>query len=492
MVSTVTVDPTGTVALPGDRWRASPMQPGAEFVGIAGAGKMPPGGHCCWRASVWILFALTLGIGSAATAHAQTRQPPPSSVRCPSPANPRTLYFECIGHPFDALEETLTKDWAGFRTELRRLGITPIASYTTQLMGNPSGGQSQGFTYSGTLQAAIHWDLDTLLRLPGLLFNVGAAWSTGKNLSAEHIGNILTVQSAYTSPGDRSNTLTLGEMYVQQHLLHNSLLIAAGRLAPASTFATLPVLTQYVNGGINAVPGALSINDATFTSSPPGVEWGAQAVYTITPVWQVAAGVFNTNQSAAGGGQGGLNFAFQQGNRGVLSVVQGNYLFNHAPGDLGLPGQFSLGGFYDSNRLSSLSTPNTTESGTYSIYGMFQQMVYRDGGASSQQGLTVWGEIVLAPKARVNTLPYFVGGGLSYQGLLPGRDSDIASVGVIAGTFSHFIPQTTAETVIEANYQLTVNRWLAVTPAMQYIIRPSGRSAIGNALVVGTQLAMNF
>jgi porin len=451
-----------------------------------------PCGHRFWRASMLLLLALTLGGGIAAAAHAQTRQPPPSAVRCPSPANPRKLYFECVGQPFDALEETLTKDWAGLRTELRRLGITPTASYTTQLMGNPSGGQSQGLTYSGTLQTAINWDLDTLLRLPGLLFNVGASWSTGKNLSADDIGNSFTVQSAYTAPGDGTNNLTLGEMYVQQQLLHNSLILAAGRLVPETTFATMPVLTQYVNAGINPAPGALGINDATFTGYPPGVEWGVQAIYNITPRLQMAAGVFNTNQSAAGGEQGGLNFALQQGNRGVLSVVQFNYLANHAPGDSGMPGQVTLGGFYDSNRFSSLSQPNATESGTYSLYGMFQQMVYRAGGASSQQGLTVWGEAALAPKSRVNPMPYFVGGGVSYQGLLPGRSSDIASVGIICGTFSHFIPQTTAETVIEANYQITVNRWLSVTPDLQYIIRPSGSSAISNAFVLGVQLAMNL
>ena len=186
----------------------------------------------------------------------------------------------------------------------------------------------------------------------------------------------------------------------------------------------------------------------------------------------MVAGVFNTNQSAAGGGQGGLNFALQQGNRGVLSVVQFNYLANHAPGDSGMPGQFTLGGFYDSNRFSSLSQPNATESGTYSLYGMFQQMVYRAGGASSQQGLTVWGEVAFAPKSRVNPMPYFVGGGVSYQGLLPGRGSDIASAGVIAGIFSHVIPRTTAETVLEANYQIS-----SVVPSRLICSTSSGRAA---------------
>ena len=172
-------------------------------------------------------------------------------------------------------------------------------------MGNPSGGQSRGFTYSGTLQASIFWDLDKLLGIPGLSFDIGAAWSTGKNLSADYIGNSFTVQSAYTAPGNGTNNLTLGQMYLQQQLFDNSLMIAAGRLAPDNTFATMPVFNNYLNGGINAVPGALSINDATFTGYPPGVEWGAQAIYNITPTFQLAGGVFNTNQSSAGAGRAG-------------------------------------------------------------------------------------------------------------------------------------------------------------------------------------------
>jgi porin len=75
---------------------------------------------------------------------------------------------------------------------------------------------------------------------------------------------------------------------------------------------------------------------------------------------------------------------------------------------------------------------------------------------------------------------------------VPGRGSDIVSAGIICGLFSHAIPRTPAETVLEANYQITVTRWLSVTPDLQYIIRPSGSSAISNALVLGVQLAMNL
>jgi porin len=449
-----------------------------------------PGGHGLWRIIKVMLFALSLSIGIFATTHGQTN--PPSSVRCPSPADPYKSQFECAGGSFDFIDETMTKDWAGLRTDLNRLGITPTASFTMQLMGNPSGGQSRGFTYAGTLQASIFWDLEKLLRLPGLSFDIGGAWSTGKDLSTDYIGNSFTVQSAYTARNNGTNNLTLGQVYLQQRLLDDSLVIAAGRLASANTFATMPVFNNYLNGAINAVPGALSINDATFTAYPPGVEWGAQAIYNITPAFQLAGGVFNTNQSSALGRKGGLNFALQQGNRGVLSVIQLNYFFNHAPGDAGLPGQYSLGGSYDSNAFTDLNNPNSTKSGTYSIHGMFQQMVYRDGGAGSQKGLTVWWETALAPKSTVSTLPYFVGGGLSYQGIIPRRDNDIASAAVIYGSFSRYIPRTTAETVIEVNYQITLNGWLAITPDLQYVIRPGGSSAIKNALVLGTQLAIVF
>jgi carbohydrate-selective porin OprB len=119
-------------------------------------------------------------------------------------------------------------------------------------------------------------------------------------------------------------------------------------------------------------------------------------------------------------------------------------------------------------------------------------MVYRDGDASSTKGLTVWGEAAIAPTASVNPMPYFVGAGVSYQGLIAGRDNDIVAVGGIHGIFSQHIPHTTAETVLEANYQITIYRWLSITPDMQYIIRPSGSSAISNAFVIGTQVAMNF
>jgi porin len=442
----------------------------------------------CRMVVVLVIPSLLLGISQAASG--QKNQP--SSVRCRSVANPYRLPHECTGRAFDFEQETFTRDWAGLRTYLDELGIKPTVSYTTQPLGNPSGGQSQGFTYAATLQGSLVVDLSKFTGVPGLSSHALAAWSTGRNLSADYIGNIFTVQSTYSSPNNGSSNLTIGEFYLQQKLSEDSIILAAGRLAPQSTFATMPVLNQYVNGAINPIPGHLAINDFSFTGYPPGAEWGAQGIFNITPRFQIAAGAFNTNPNSAGGGAGGADFALQQGNRGALSVAQVNYFFNHASADTGLPGQYAVGVFYDNNTFTSLRNVNANQKGMYSIYGQFQQMVHRDGDAESHQGMTIWALTAISPKASVNEMPYLAGAGLSYEGLFHNRTSDIASAAVISGVFSRFIPHTTAETAIEVNYQITFTKWFSITPDLQYVIRPAGRTAIGNAFLLGAQTSIVF
>jgi porin len=410
-------------------------------------------------------------------------------LRCPTPANPRGMHAECVGQPFD-FADTLSRGVAGVRSELSLLGITPTASYTAQLMGNPTGGQSTGVTYAGTFELLLHWDVAKLLPVSGLSLTLGAAWSTGRSLSADEIGNIFAVQSAYTAPPGETNTVTLGLMYLQQRLLDDRLMLAAGRLAPAETFATMPVLNNYLNGGINATPGSLTNNIPSFTAYPPGVQWGAQGLYYLTPAVQVAAGVFNASVESAAGAKNGTDFSLGGHGTGVLSMVQATYLFNH--GDVGLPGLYALGGLYDSSRFNRLADPDRTENGNASLYALFQQMVYLEGERQGLRGLTLWGEVAVAPRSSVSPLPLFAGGGLSYLGLVPGRRDDVASLGVIYGRLSRDLPGTSGETVIEANYQLALTGGLAITPDLQYIIRPGGVRAVSNALVLGVQVTLSF
>jgi len=280
-------------------------------------------------------------------------------------------------------------------------------------------------------------------------------------------------------------------MYFQEDLFDGALSIAAGRLAPANLFATLPVFSYYLSGGVNPIPGSLLYNDPAFAQSPPGVQWGAHIVYDPIVPLQIALGVYNTNPFSANGANHGVDFSLQQGNSGVLTVFQLNYRLNQAKTDTGLPGEYAIGGFYDTNRFSTLNSPGTV-SGNYAVYAMFQQMVYRDGAPGSKRGLTVWGELALSPRQSASLIPYLVAGGLSYRGLVPSRGRDVASLGVVSGIISRHVPDASAETVVEANYQATLPYGILITPDVQYVIKPSGSSRIKNALVLGLQLAVSF
>ncbi len=410
------------------------------------------------------------------------------SHRCPPGAVVHVINWRCIGEPFKPVSDKFSRDLARFRTFLNSIGITPLVSYTAQLMGNPTGGLAQGYTYGGALNGVVAWDLDKLFGVPGLSFVVGGAWSTGRSLSTEDIGNLFFVQSAFSGTGE----VSLQQMYFQQQFFDGSLAIAAGRLAPGNTFATLPVFNYYLSGGINPIPGSLVYNDPSFTQSPPGAEWGAQIVYDPIVPLELSLGIYSTDPLAAVGGEHGVHFSLQQGNSGVLMVFQVNYRLNQAKADTGLPGEYAIGGFYDTNTFTSLSPPPRTVSGNYAVYAMFQQMVYRDGPPRSKRGLTVWGEVAVSPRQSASLIPYLLAGGLSYRGLVSARELDVASVGVVSGIISRHIPKASAETVLEANYQATLPFGFSITPDVQYVIRPSGSSRIKNALVLGLQLAASF
>jgi porin len=45
---------------------------------------------------------------------------------------------------------------------------------------------------------------------------------------------------------------------------------------------------------------------------------------------------------------------------------------------------------------------------------------------------------------------------------------------------------------LEWTYALVVTPWLTIQPDIQYIVRPSGKSSVSNALVVGVQLSLQF
>jgi porin len=401
-------------------------------------------------------------------------------LKCSNPANPNIRRFGCKDEEHN-WDETLTKGWDGVRDKIRDLGITPSGSYYSALQTNVTGGPHQIWGYVGLLTTALDVDFEKLLKIPGMSLYFSDLWGTGSNLTA-NLGSVFPLNPNYAVG------VHLGEIYLQEKFLHRSLTIAAGRLGASYTFASLPVFNNYVSGAVDSTPESLVANDLSFVGPPPGLEWGAQAIYNVTPAVQVAAGVFNTNTNSANNGN---VFVLQQGNKGALVTAQVSYLFNQSANDKGMPGQYTAGFFEDNNAFATLPLRNLSSTGNSGVFILGQQMVYRPEGADTTEGLTVWAAGTYSAKQLVSSMPLFGGAGFSYQGLIKQRKSDISSVAWIYGKTSNFIPAATAAKMLEANYQWQPARYITVIPDFQYIWRPTGTSGPGSA-VFGVQVNLTF
>lgn len=440
----------------------------------------------------------TTGGGQATTGAAAAPQTPASSppappaaatpakpdrMVCKHSANPHRRHTGCKDHDFD-WDETLSGTWNGVRSKMRELGISPTMSYTGVLQTNATGQTPQVWSYAGQLVGGLNVDFEKLLKVKGMSVYVGGSWGTGSNLSGS-LHNLFPVNSLYAP------SYYLGEMYLQQTFLSNNLTLLGGRIAASNTFATLPVFANYVNYGLNPNPYPLGGNDITFFGPPTGTEWGAQATYNITPVLQVAAGMFNTNLNAANGQNHGTDWTLQQGNKGALVVAEVSYYPHQIAQDQGKQGEYTVGFITDNNSFPTLPGGTSKDGGYTGVFAMAQEMVYQPDGPGTSRGLTIWGSWAYNSKPLISPIPLFWGAGASYQGLIQSRKNDVAAAGWIYGQSSSYVPNTSAEQVLELNYRFAFRNFLGLTPDFQYIWKPGGYSVPGVA-VFGAQLAVTF
>ena len=87
-------------------------------------------------------------------------------------------------------------------------------------------------------------------------------------------------------------------------------------------------------------------------------------------------------------------------------------------------------------------------------------------------------------------------GGLSWQGILPGRSQDTAGLLTAWTQFSNEPAITTSagvgEFMFEAFYNVQLNKWASVKPYAQLIINPAGNNTVKNDLILGVSAKVTF
>jgi porin len=89
---------------------------------------------------------------------------------------------------------------------------------------------------------------------------------------------------------------------------------------------------------------------------------------------------------------------------------------------------------------------------------------------------------------------HHIGGGLRWQGPIPGRSDDVFGVGFNTVRFSEARGAGFTENwefTTEVFYKVHLTGWMSIQPDLQYIVNPGGRG-LDNALVGIVQLAVQF
>jgi porin len=233
--------------------------------------------------------------------------------------------------------------------------------------------------------------------------------------------------------------------------------------------------------------------------SYPGAAWGIRGRYEISSELYTMTGAYNTYLHFRDDKFHGVDFSIRH-NSGVAIMEELGYSPKPLR-DIGYPGNFKLGGLYDSEPRLQFET-GQMRGGTWQVYLTGQQRLLRlpEGATNPHQGL--WGFLALtyAPP-EMNTLEYFADAGILYFGLIPHRPNDELGLFGLWGQFSSDLrdserashqPTMTHEAIIEANYMYNVTPSLTVQPDIQGVFRPNGTGLISDALVLGVQITITL
>lgn len=459
--------------------------------------------------------------GFIATSVAQA-DPAPLSPSAPLPAAPE-------GSASDADSGWLNQkyflgDFNKQRSHLEDEGLTFDPSYTAEVFGNPIGGAKQGVVYDGLLDLELTLDFQRMAGWDGS-FHVSSYYPMGSSLTNNDTHDLLVVSSI-----DAYDTLHLFELWYEQKFLDDKISVRVGQMAADGEFLISSNAANFLNStyGWPAIVGS--------NAPTPNYPYGAPGVrLRIDPDehWTFLAGVYagnpapdrlgdpNPNRGPSDDYNNSGTGFYINGSQGLFNIDELSYNLNKEKDARGLPGTYKIGGWlhtdtfsnkrYDNNGIP-LASPDSDDhpqalDGNHGFYVVADQAVWQDKSDPNQTreiDLFFRGGNAQSDRSLFN---YYCDGGITFNGLIPGRANDLFGMGTAYGNIGSGVrgnvedednddgmnlPLPDFEENIELTYCAQIAPWWTVQPDLQVIIHPGGSSAIPNAVVLGCRTVINF
>jgi carbohydrate-selective porin OprB len=267
---------------------------------------------------------------------------------------------------------------------------------------------------------------------------------------------------------NETDDVYVSHLFFQQMLFNKKVTLAIGKLDLDDVFDTNEV------GSWNFLSYAVARNP----SMP--VPWhvlGGFARWDVADWLYVQAGAGDRNGE---GGETGFDTTFG-GDPEFFSV----YEVGVKPKLMKRPGTYRFIVWHDPADLPRFDGGGT-ESGDLGFALSFDQQVSDRIGVFARYG---WAD------GEVRALEHFWSAGLTYTGLIPGRDKDVLGLAVaqarISGDLRDVAPFESSETLLEAYYKIPLWPGASITPDFQVVIDPGARDDDA-AFIAGVNFVMIF
>ena len=415
-----------------------------------------------------------------------------------------------------SIQQSLGKygDPGGIRAFLDSKGIDYSFTYIGEILGNATGGVKRGATYDGELNGQLDVDFDKLAGVKDTVAHANFYQLHGRGLSGNNTLDLLTVSNIEAFPATR-----LYEAWIERKLPGGKVSVRFGQLGADTEFVVSQTATVFI-GSTFGFPSSLTADLPSGGPDFPLATPGARVKITPNDHLTLLAALFDGDP--AGPYHPGVNSLLPQirdpsGTNFRLKdppllFTEAQYAYNQDKGAPGLPGTVKLGYLHHFGEFAATDVPlgiTATHRGDDGFYGIIDQTIYRKPG-NDQIGAAAFLRIIGLPSDR-NLIDFSIDGGVSYQGLLPGRPLDTVALGVVYAKISPDVTASDAMTgtplvrdyqaLIEATYQYVVSPGITLQPDFQYIFHPGAHGVadpnnfgqpIKDAAVFGARFSIHY
>lgn len=433
--------------------------------------------------------------------------------------------FRPMGNPDDLMtRDFLTGEWGGARTWLWDNGVELVLAYIADAFVNTGGVNDAFFASNGTEPrsgtatfsiaiASIDLHTGAMGLWDGGFLHLTTAATSGASVAYEYIG---ALNPAYYYSNAFADYFKVFELFYEQKFDQNRIAVRVGQIYPYVLVGACPVSCTLMNGSFH-YPTFIGSNFNGTTGNGLGPAFiaatvGVQARYTPDSQWMFIAHVMDGYADPSGGyfvdNHHGINPSLKSA-EGAEVILQASYKANQTKDALGLPGTFTAGTqihtgtfghkYEDINGQPIALTGDSAArvSGNYELYFIAEQTLWKTAGNS--KSISAFAKLTLAPES-VNLTSFQTAWGVSYAGIIPGRNLDALTLGYSYSKFSDDFRRTmllynaeaTHESVVELSYTAQVSPWLLFRPSLQWIHNPFGNSIGEDPVLVGLSTRVSF